>query len=166
MAARLLWFAAALALGAAGCKDRKDRAPRGAVRVVVDAAGPAIDAGVPDLGFVRGDVVIDQLRDGRHQPARLDSATRTWTPLGDGVGDLYATGHRLGDGLLAIATTGSHEDDHQEQLAIAWSPDGQAMIVARRAAGGAAAVVLVRVADGATIDRWPGDPAYLRWIAP
>lgn len=118
MAARLLWFAAALALGAAGCKDRKDRAPRGAVRVVVDAAGAAIDAGVPDLGFVRGDVVIDQLRDGRHQPARLDPATRTWLPLGDGVGDLYATGHRLGDGLLAIATTGSHEDDHQEQLAI------------------------------------------------
>lgn len=363
MAARLpltaIATATALALLAGGCKDRKRT--RGAVRVVVDATPAAIDAGVSDLGFVRGDVVIDALRDGRHQPVRLDPATRSWAPLGDGAGDLYATGHRLGDGLLAIATAGAHEDDHQEQLAIvtgarvarfgptakqvrnpsaaggavvfasdlasysdlyaisptapprrltddaagnfepalapdgaqvafassrdgnaelyvqpvaggaarrltdasrddwnpawspdgtqlaflsdrtgsdrvhliavaggearrlssepgtaameeqpawspdgravafvrmgggraaitivdvatgatrtltpdgdadrgfAWSPDGQAMIVARRAAGGAASVVLVRVADGAVFDRWPGDPAYLRWIAP
>ena len=359
MAGRLLLVATALALLASGCKDRKPT--RGAVRVVVDAGAAPVDAGVPDLGFVRGDVVIDQLRDGRHQPARLDPATRSWVLLGDGDGDLYATGHRLGDGLLAIATAGSHEDDHQEQLAIvtgarvarfgptakqvrhpsaaggavvfasdlasysdlyaitptapprrltddaagnfepalapdgarvafassrdgnaelyvqpvaggaarrltdasrddwnpawspdgsqlaflsdrtgsdrvhliaaaggeprrlssepgtaameeqpawspdgravafvrmgggraaitivdvatgatrtltpdgdadrgfAWSPDGQAMIVARRAASGAATVVLVRVADGAVLDRWPGDPAYLRWIAP
>ena len=116
MAARLLLVASALALFAGGCKDRKPT--RGAVRVVVDAGAAPVDAGVPDLGFVRGDVVIDQLRDGRHQPARLDPATRSWVLLGDGVGDLYVTGHRLGDGLLAIATVGSHEDDHQEQLAI------------------------------------------------
>lgn len=351
---------AALALIAGGCKERRPRG--GAVRVVVDAGARPVDAAaVPDLGFVRGDVVIDQLHDGHHQPARLDPAARRWVPLGDGVGDLYATGHRLGDGLLAIATTGAHEDDHQEQLAVvvgarvtrfgptakqvrnpsaadgavvfasdlasysdlyavtpsapprrltddpagnfepaiapdgtrvafassrdgnaelyvqplvggggrrltdasrddwnpawspdgtqlaflsdrtgsdrvhlvaatggearrlssepgttameeqpawspdgraiafvrmgggrativvvevatgasrtltpdgdadrgfAWSPDGEAMIVARRAAGGAASVVLVRVGDGAVVDRWPGDPAYLRWIAP
>jgi hypothetical protein len=93
--------ATALALVAGGCKDRKRT--RGAVRVVVDAAAAPIDAGAPDLGFVRGDVVVDQLREGRHQPARLDPATRSWVLLGDGVGDLYATGHRAGDGLLAIA---------------------------------------------------------------
>ena len=358
MARRLLTLAA-LALVAGGCKERRPRA--GAVQVVADAARAPVDAGVPDLGFVRGDVVIDQQRDGRHAPQRLDPATRTWAPLGDGVGDLYATGHRVDDGLLAIATTGAHEDDHQEQLAVvvgarvtrfgptakqvrhpsaaggavvfasdlasysdlyaitpttpprrltddaagnfepaiapdgarvafassrdgnaelyvqplaagggtrltdasrddwnpawspdgtqlaflsdrtgsdrvhrvastggearrltgeagtsameeqpawspdgrtvafvrmgggratlvlvevatgaarsltpagdadrlfAWSPDGQAMIVARRDARGAATVALVRVADGAVIDRWPGDPAYVRWIAP
>jgi hypothetical protein len=102
-------------LGCKGASEKKTEpasGPRDAV-----AAAASIDAAVaaPDLGFVRGEVVIAE-EHGGHVTTRTLAAGGTWNAIeGEGV---FPSASRWQGGLLVIVAEGESEAEHVEQLGV------------------------------------------------
>lgn len=98
-----------------GCKKKEQRAEPAPAPL---PDNPPAKATPPDLSFIVGDILIGETRDDLMRPLRLDPSKGAWAPIGSGDKNLFPTGLRLRGGVLCIATAGTTEADHVEQLAI------------------------------------------------